>query len=105
MQIQVHTDNHTEGSARLTSFVQSIIEEKLDRFAHRLTRVEVQLGDENSSAKGGADDHRCVIEARPNGMQPLVVKEFAATLEQAVRQATVKMRNLLDSAFEKRSEH
>lgn len=101
MRIQVNTDNHTEGSAEMTENVQELIEDKLRRFAARITRVEVQLTDENSTAKAGPDDIRCVLEARLSGMQPLSATDRAATQDQALRGAVGKMQSLIETTLGK----
>ncbi len=67
MLIQVNTDHTTHGSVNLTHVVETLIEDKLDRFADRVTRVEVHLDDENGSHKTGGHDKRCMIEVRMAG--------------------------------------
>jgi len=98
MQVQINTDKNIEGSEQLTSEVQATVEATLGRFGEQLTRVEVHLSDENGHKDRG-DDKRCVLEARPAGMQPVAVTHVAATLDQAVDGAAEKMERLLDSTF------
>ncbi|WP_313086212.1 HPF/RaiA family ribosome-associated protein [Pseudomonas sp.] len=100
MQIQVHSDNHIEGSARLVEWVSGTVADKLDRFDDEVTRVVVHLNDENG-IKAGAHDKRCQIEARPKGQQPVSVTHKAATLEQAVDGAIDKLNNALTHQFGK----
>ena len=76
MQIQVHSDNHIEGSARLVEWVSASVSSKLDRFDEELTRVIVHLHDDNAG-KAGADDKRCQIELRTDGAGPVVVSSVA----------------------------
>ena len=59
MQIQVHSDNHIEGSARLVDWVSGSVADKLDRFDDEVTRVVVHLNDENG-VKAGAHDSEMV---------------------------------------------
>lgn len=40
-----------------------------------------------------------MLEARPAGMQPVVVTDFSDTVEQAVAGAAQKMQSLLNSTF------
>ncbi len=101
MQIQVNTDNHTEGSSELTSYVESTLEMDLSRFSDRITRVEVQLSDENSSQKSGNKDKRCVLEARLAGMKPIKVSADAATMEQALDGASKRLSKLLNRTLER----
>ena len=100
MQIQVHSDNHIEGSARLVEWVSDSVASKLARFDDELTRIVVHLHDDNG-AKAGAQDKRCQIEARPKGLQPLSVTHKSETLEQAIDGAIEKMHHALDHQFGK----
>ena len=90
MQIQVHSDNHIEGSARLADWVSASVAGKLDRYDDELTRVVVHLNDENGD-KAGAHDKRCQIEARPKGLQPISVTHKAESLELAIDGAVDKL--------------
>ncbi len=85
MQIQVNTDNHIKGSEELTRHVESVVEGTLSRFTDRITRVEVHLTDENSSAKAYGNAMRCVIEAHPASHQPINVSHEGGSLEQALK--------------------
>ena len=104
VQIQVNTDNHTDADVNLIDEVRGMLEEKLRRFESRVTRLEVHLSDQNSAAKGGDDDMQCKIEARLNGMQPITVRERAATIPQAVRGSIAKLRSALDTSLGKLNE-
>lgn len=95
MQIQVNTDNHTDGSAELTRQGQDVVEESLGRFGDRITRVEVHLSDENSSEKSGGNDKRCVMEARLSGLQPITVSDEGSSLEQVLTGAADKLETTL----------
>jgi hypothetical protein len=101
MQIQVHTDNHTSGSAQRTLDVQALVEDKLRHFKERITRVDVHLTDENSAAKKRDNDKRCQMEVRLNGHQPLSVTDHGSTHEQALRGAAGKMYGLIESTLGK----
>ena len=96
MQIQVNTNNHVEGTAELTRHVESVVEAALGRFGERITRVEVHLGDENSSSKSGDSDKRCAMEARLAGLQPIAVTELAPSLDEALSGAADKLEKVLD---------
>jgi hypothetical protein len=99
MKIQVNTDHNVEGSEALVLMVEAEVQSALERFVDRLTRVEVHLGDENGEKDGSGADKRCMLEARPAGMQPVAVTDFADTVEQAVVGATRKMQGVLNSTF------
>lgn len=100
MQIQVHSDNHIEGSARLVDWVSASVASKLERFDDELTRIVVHLNDENGE-KAGAHDKRCQIEARPKGQQPISVTHKAESLELAIDGAIDKLGNALNHHFGK----
>lgn len=99
MEIQVDTDRHVEGSEALALMAQAEVQSALEHYEDRLTRVEVHLGDDDGEKEGRGADKRCLIEARPAGMQPVVVTGHADNLEQACREASLKMQNLLNSKF------
>lgn len=80
------------------------VEAGLSRFAGQITRVEVHLGDAAATERPGNPDKNCMIEARPTGRQPLAVSHQAATLEEAWRGATRKLRNALDTRFGRQSD-
>lgn len=98
MQIQLNTDRNIEGTEELAQQVRDAVESILGRFAEQLTRVEVHLSDENGPRTRG-NDKKCVMEARPAGMQPVAVTEMAATVDQAVDGAAEKLERLLESTF------
>lgn len=100
MQIQVHTDHNIPGHEALVTEVEASVTNSLQRFGKQITRVEVHLTDENGN-KGGADDKRCVLEARIEGHQPVVVTHQAETLKQAYTGASHKMKSALTSTLEK----
>ncbi len=100
MQFQFNTDANIQGDDRLAEVAENTVVSGLGHLTSRLTRVEVHLADVNA-AKGGPDDIRCTIEARPEGMQPQTVTHFDANVEAALRGGAKKIRALLDSEFGK----
>lgn len=100
MQIQINTGSDVDADATLASELEDEVRSSLGRFEKRITRVEVHLRDVNSD-KGGRD-HRCVIEARVKGMQPVAVDDQAGTAREAVRGAAGKLQRALDSRLGKR---
>lgn len=101
MQILVNTDNNINGNERLQGYVESVVGSTLDRFSDRITRVEVHLTDENSPSKSKGDDQRCVMEARPAGLQPISVTHLADTMDQAIDGAVARLERTLDKTFDK----
>ena len=102
MKIQFNTDKNIEGRKRLETFFTGELEKDLARFEDKVTRIEVHLGDENSD-KGGNNDKRCLIEARPAKLHPVAVSAHADTIEKAFFLAAEKIKKALTTTFEKQS--
>ncbi len=90
MQFQFNSDNHTHGDSTMAARVEEITRVRLGRIEHRLTRVEVHVGDVSGPDNGG-DDKRCLIEARPAGMSPISATDNADSIEAAVTRAADKV--------------
>ncbi len=100
MKIQINTDKNVRGSEAFSERTAADLESALTRFEDRLTRVEVHLSNESAGRPTG-DDYRCLIEARPAGMEPITATHDAATLPEALHGATDKLETLLTSKFER----
>jgi hypothetical protein len=100
MKFQLNTDKNIRSDGRLAKVAENTVVSALGHLAGRLSRIEVHLADDNA-AKGGPDDIRCTIEARPEGMQPQTVIHSDANIEAALRGAAKKIRARLDSEFGK----
>jgi ribosome-associated translation inhibitor RaiA len=98
MQVQVHTDSSVRSHPVLTHAVQETVENAVRRWTPRITRVEVHLSDLNGQ-KGGADDKRCLLEARIGGLEPIAVTHQAATIHDAVDGAAVKLKKVLQNTL------
>lgn len=96
MKIQINTDHNINSHQELAAHVTSVVENALRHFNDHITRVEVHLRDENSN-KTGPNDKRCMMEARLEGRQPVVVTHHASTVEQAVDGAADKLTHLIES--------
>lgn len=94
MHVQVDS-NHIEGGTDLQKWVGGRVVDELERYADLLTRVDIHVGDVNSH-KGGAQDKRCQIEARPKGHSSLSVTHKAQSLDLAVAGAARKMSHALE---------
>ena len=101
MQVHVETDNHVEGREKLIEHVEGVIRDAVDRYQGQVTHVEAHLGDVNGSGKSGADDMRCLIEARVAGLKNIAVKHQAESLHLAIEGAAGKLTHALDSALGK----
>jgi ribosome-associated translation inhibitor RaiA len=104
MKIQINTDKNLEGNERQETYFSSELEKSLSRFDDKITRIEVYFADENGD-KTGTNDKKCVIEARPVKMQPLVVTDHADSTEKAFQGALDKMKKILSTSFEIQKEH
>jgi len=98
MQIGINSDKNIPMHAKLSALIESHLHHALDRFDSQLTRLEVHLTDE-SGARSGAQDKRCVLEARPKHHQSLIVTNDSSDLETAVSGAAGKMQRLLETTF------
>lgn len=104
MEVIFNTDKNIEGKERIEKYFKEQIKESLDRFSDRVTRIEVHLSDENA-AKGGENDKKCVLEARPEGLKPVAVTAFDSTIEKAISGATQKMKSALTKLIGKLQSH
>lgn len=99
MKIQINTDNTVEGTDALAQTVETAIHAALDRYGDRLTRVEAHISEHDDNTHNEGRGTRCLLEARPSGMEPVVVTGSAENVERACHDATQKMQSLLDSTF------
>ena len=102
MQTQFNYANFPQSDA-LEAHVEEQLAHHVGRFADRLTRVEVHLSDENSTAKRGPDDMRCMLEARPAGLKPISVDDRDGDIYAAVRGAAKKLQRALERRLEKKA--
>ena len=100
MKIQLNTDKNIQGTETLETIVSEKINHELKHFVDKITRIEVHLSDQNA-LKGGPDDIQCKIEARIEGMQPLMVVSKNGSKEKAVDDAVDKMKATLSTVFGK----
>jgi len=103
MQVLVNSDHHIVGGEDLTERVQGVVEGRLERFAGRITRVEVHLNDLNS-LKLGERDKRCMMEALLGGMKPIAVSHEAPTLTEAIHAAADKLERAIEHALGRRED-
>ncbi len=91
MQVQVHTNDKIQGGESLAQWVQQEVATRLARFKETITRVEVYFSDSDGAAKSGAQDKRCVVEARPAGRQPVAANAEAPKVAEALTAALDKL--------------
>jgi len=98
MQILLHAP-HEPVPEPFPGFVDDTVRDVLAHYVDRLTRVEIHLRDTNAG-KGGTDK-RCVIEARPRGLDPLTAEHDGDDLKHAFRGALEKLERVLEYRFGK----
>jgi ribosome-associated translation inhibitor RaiA len=98
MQVKINTDKNIECHAPLTQHIETVVKASVDHFSGQITRVEVHLSDENAH-KSGDSDLRCLMEARLQGYQPVVVTEHASTMHKAIQGAADKLKRAIESAI------
>jgi hypothetical protein len=104
MQVQMNTSNGIENKDTLERWADEYLQGELARFRQEITRVEVQLSDENRG-RSGASDKRCTLEARLNGHEPVAVNHHAESQDLAFRGATQKLIRLLEHTLGKLDRH
>ena len=100
MKIQFNSDKNIQGTEKLETFVSDKINRSLKRFAGKITRIEVHLSDQNAQ-KASPDDLQCKIEARIEGLKPIIVTGKNNTKEKALYDAIDKMNTALDTLIGK----
>ena len=100
MLIEVRTDGNIKGSEQLSDHVKALLHTALNRVDDRMRRVDVHLSDAIGH-KPGHDDKCCMIEARRDGREPIVVTHLESTLDKAIHGAIQNLRKTVDSALGK----
>lgn len=103
MHVQINTGHNIEGREALNRHLEETVHKQLSRFEARLTLVEMHITDENADRDTG-HDKRCVVEARPAGLDPIAVSDQGDSVEQASAGALGKMVSALDRTFGKLSD-
>jgi len=104
MHIQINTDHNIQGYESVATAARAAVEAALQRFSARITRVEVHVGDENGSKRGG-EDKRCMMEARLEGHSPVAVTHHAETVVQAIDGAADRLVHVLEHLFGRLHDH
>ncbi|MEO1584047.1 MAG: HPF/RaiA family ribosome-associated protein [Planctomycetota bacterium] len=99
MHIEInYRDGHSSQS--LDAKITATLEGVLEHLADKVTRVEVHLGDENAHKTGPADK-RCLIEARPKGLDPIAVETHGEDLYDTFEEGARKLKRALAKRIEK----
>ena len=102
MQTQINFGD-VDASDALTQRVHAAVDKALAHVSQGITRVEVHLRDDNAG-KGGSDDKRVVMEARPEGHQPITVDHKGEDLYKVIDETAGKLGRALKSHLDRISE-
>lgn len=95
MLIIFNTDHTISATDEFKAPMIASLSEKLKKYSHQITKIDVHLSDENGS-KGGPKDKRCLLEAHMAGMNPTVVKNHDSNYDDALDGAIDKLMSSLE---------
>jgi len=98
MQVQINTDRNITGDEASAARMRDSVEEALSRVGDAVTRVEVHLSDQEGSGRSTGQETRCMMEARLERREPLVVTHSAATADRAIEGAAGKLARVIQRA-------
>ncbi|WP_339921002.1 HPF/RaiA family ribosome-associated protein [uncultured Flavobacterium sp.] len=104
MTIQLNSDNNLTLHEAFRAQLSTLLTEELSRFGAHITRIEAHFSDENGH-KEGQNDKLCKLEARLEGMKPILVSNHANNHELAVKGAITKLKTSLDSTLGRLNNH
>lgn len=104
MIIQTNYSN-IEKSDSLEAMTRDTVTDKLGHLTDRLTRVEVHLYDDSSPTKQTPGDKRCLMEARPKGMKPMVVEANGDDFFKVVNDTATKLARVVQKTFDRLPTH
>ncbi len=102
LKININSDKEMDLDASILNNLESSIQRRLARFDGRVAQISVRLSDQNGP-KSGKDEVRCMIEARPEGIESIHISHDANSVDEAVSHAIHKMGRSLDEAFAKQA--
>jgi ribosome-associated translation inhibitor RaiA len=94
MQVLVNCDDPICCDENLFQRVEGVIAGTLERFSHRISRVEAHLSDV-SGVRHGNRDKVCSLEAWVGGAASVSASHEAVTLTEAIHDATDKLERLI----------
>jgi len=99
MQVRVDVDEHIDGSEELMTRVEGVVEGTLERYAERITRVDVHLS-QVVTHKHGSKDMICRMEAfATTAAKPIAVDYQGMTLTEAIHAASAKLERAVHAAL------
>jgi len=102
MLIEVGTDGNIEGSEQSSAEVKAVVHAALERYGDHIRLVDVHLSDAIGH-KTGHDDKCCMIAARRDGSEPIIVKHRERTIEKAILGAVRNLKKSVESMLGKES--
>jgi len=100
MQIQINHSPSLQSSEALAAHINDRIEHAMRHHAQRFSRIEVHLHDDNAG-KHGEKPKRCVMEARPEGFDPITVEESSDDLYKAISETAKKLERAAQTFVER----
>ena len=94
MHVLVHCDDQISCSEELIQRVEGVIAGTLEHFSGRIARIEAHLRDLNTRTRGDRDKV-CSLEARFAGGTSVLASHEAATLTEAIHDATDKLKRVV----------
>lgn len=104
IQIIINSDHSVDLDENEVLLIQDRIQHSMRRFEDKLTRIVVHFHNENI-ANFAQNEVRCMMEARPSGMDSINVSDQSSTRNQALNHATNKLERKLDDIFGKLDHH
>lgn len=101
MRVLLNTDHPTHGSPEIADHLTVVVKDAVAQFGELVTWVVAHIANENSSPKTTSDEIQCTLEARLVGFEPVVVKDRAATVHQAIHGAAGKPKRAVGTALAK----
>ena len=101
MQVILNTDHHIDGKHEMAEHLRVVVTDAVAQFGVRVTRVVAYIADENSIFKTSPDDIQCTLEARLIGREPVVVKDRAGSVHQAIHGAAGKLKRAVAVVLQK----
>jgi ribosome-associated translation inhibitor RaiA len=102
MLIEVRTDGNINGGEQFSDRMKAELRTALHRYGDRIRRIDVHLSDAVGN-KTSHDDKSCMIEARLDGREPIVVTHQESSMDHAIHGAVYKLKKSIDSALGKDS--
>jgi ribosome-associated translation inhibitor RaiA len=100
MNVQLHTDRNIAIDAELAARIETKVAADLERFASRVTRVDLHLTDQSAGRNTGSHV-RCLAEAQLAGRPPVVVAHEAPDAKAAIDGAVVDLVAALGHTMER----